>query len=756
MRVPRSSVVLLTAAAAALGASSTAGAVAWDTTDRGPGTALDVPFVGSVNDPRVAIASDETAVAAWYTSDEAPSVRVATRAPGAAWSTTAVDLTASAPLPELGAFYGVDDVQVATGRNGVVVVSWFEDHEGGMIVRTAVRRGAGPWVVSSPSGPVGADLDDPFVAVSDDGEIAAAWIDERDDDAQLRIRTLAPGTDTWTRPTDVVVNRDNEPRLGYLPTGELVGTYQDRDTDAVVVFEKACDAAPVLRRDLALGGDSESAEPDLAVSRDGRVAVVWQEEEDGEPVLVRSAVRSASGAWSTSMLDRAGTSNDLPEVAASDTGFVAAWDSRDEGGPAVDAAVLGPGATWEPTERVVGQLAGPGESDVAVAPDGTATVVWEIFEDRTPMVAGSTRPADGVWAEPERVAVTDEGELSGPQVAAYADGSFTGVWRDAPDTAGDQTELVRSGLLDITGPVVRTDPPATTTIGVPLTLSAVAEDRWNAVGSVGWTLPGGVEVAGRDVTWTPTALGDATLTIRARDARGNETVRTVVVRVVPVAVAPPAGETPPATPVPPTVVAPPTPPAAPAPPAAATPPSACAVPFVELIGIRATGTARAPRVRLTGVAGRSLVGRTVEVRRDGRKVGTARVAADRSVEVSVPAPRPAGARARARYRLVVGDARSRALKATRSATISRAVRLSGGRVAVTGRISSLRRSTTLTITGTPACGGARATRTTVRSDARGRFRVTLPAPAVPGSATIYRIAPRGSGTATLPIVVAAG
>jgi len=750
MRVPRSSLVLLTSAAAALGASSTAGAVTWSTTER-TGVALDAPFVGAVDDPRVAIAADETAVAAWYTTDGEPSVRVATRAPGAPWSTTPVDLTALAPLPELGDFYGVDDVQVATGRSGVVVVSWWEDHEGGMIIRTAVRRGAGPWVVSSPSGPVPADLDDPFVAVSDDGEIAAAWIDESDDDAQLRIRTLAAGTDTWTRPTDVVENRDNEPRLGYLPGGVLVGAYEDRDTDAVVVFEKGA-GAPVLNRGLALGGDSESAEPDLAVSRDGRVAAVWQEGEDGDPLRVRSAVRSAAGAWSTSMLERVGTAfSTLPKVGASDAGFVAAWDTRDEGGPAVDAAVLGAGTTWDPTERLVGQLAGPGESDVAVAPDGSATVVWEIFEDDTPMVAGSTRTPGEGWSEPDRVAVTDEGQLSGPQVAAYADGSFTGVWRDIPDTAGPETQLVRSGLLDITGPAIQVAPPATTTVGVPLTLSAAVADRWNAVGSVGWTLPDGTEVDGPDATWTPTVLGDNTLTIRAEDGLRNASVRTIVVRVLPVAVTPPVVEAPPTTTVPPPAVVVP-----PAPPATPVAPEACAAPYVELIGIRATGAARAPRVRLTGVAGRSLVGRTVDVRRDGRKVGTAKVGADRSVDVSVAAPRAARDRAKARYRLVVGDVRSRALKATRSATISRAVRLAGGRVAVTGRIASVRRATTLTITGTPACGGAKATRTTVRSDARGRFRVTLPAPAVAGSATIYRIAPQGSATVTLPVVVSAG
>ena len=747
MRVPRTSIVLLTTAAAALGAASTAGAAPWDSEAFGPGVALDAPFDGTVNDPRVAVAPDETAVAAWYTS-YFPSVRVATRAPGEAWSTTPVDLTALVPDdPALGELYEIDDVQVAAGRDGTVVVSWFEDHEEGMIVRTAVRRGSGPWAVSSPSGPVAADLDDPFVAVSDTGEIAAAWVDESDDDAQLRLRTMAAGASTWTRPVELAENRVNEPRLGYLPNGELFGAYQDRDTDAVVVLRKA-DGPLALDRTLALGGDSESAEPDLAVSRDGRVAVVWQEEDEPADPLVRAAVRSAAGVWTTAMIERPATTGSLPKVAASDDGFVAAWDSGDEGGPGVDAATLGTGTAWNPTERLVGELPWNGESDVAVAPDGSATVVWETIVDGTPVVRGRTRPGTGAWDDEQFVATTDAGDLSGPQVAAYADGSFTGVWRE-----DDGDQLVRAGLLDRTGPEIASAPPATATIGVPLDLAAAVSDRWNAVEASRWTLPDGTEVLGTAATWTPAVLGDNTLTVRAQDTLGNETVRTIVVRVVP-AVVPPVDEPPVVAPPvrQPPVLAPPVvaPSAVPAP---VVPTPVCAAPYVELVGIRTTGTARAPRVRLTGIAGPALVGRTVEVRRDGRKVGTATVRRDRSVSVAVAAPRGAKARARARYRLVVGETRSRALKATRSTSILGTRRLASGAVRVTGRVATLPRRTTLTITGTPACGGAAPSRSTVRADTRGRFRVTLRAPSGAGTATIYRITAPGGRTVSLPVVV---
>ncbi|MGE4428225.1 MAG: hypothetical protein AB7G37_17365, partial [Solirubrobacteraceae bacterium] len=679
MRVPRSTLVVLASVVTAFGASSTAGAASWS----GSALDLDDPVADSVNDPRVATTPDGTAIAAWYTADD-PAVRVVTRAPGAADWSPPVDLTSLVPADaELGDLAGVDDVQVATGRDGTAVVSWWEDHDHGMIVRIAVRRAGGPWTLSSPSGRVEADLDDPFAAVSDDGEIAVAWVHTGGED-ELHVRTLAAGVDTWTRPTEAIAGRANEPRLGYLPDGELVGAYQDRDTDAVVVLEQ--DDGPIaLNRGLALGGDSESAEPDLAVSRDGRVVVVWEEEQAGENVLVHSAVRSAAGSWATSPLHRPGTESRLPKVAASDAGFVAAWDTEDgAGSPGIDAATLGAGSSWDATETVVTGLAGPAESDVAVAPDGSATVVWEDLVGGDAVVKARTRPAGDAWDPGVPVAPLALGQRSGPQVAAYDDGSFTAVWRELRNAPGEDVQVVQSALLDRTPPVVVVTLPATTTIGVPLRLSAVVTDRWNPIEAVRWLVTDGPTLDyGPDVEWTPTTLGDHTIELRAQDTQGNETVRTFVVRVVPVVV-PPVDEPVIVPPVDTTPVVPPAPVPVVVPErtgvAAA---QACATPYVEIIGIRAAGRAGAPRVRLTGVTGPSLVGKAVEVRRDGRRVGSAKVRRDRSVVVSVAAPRRAKARARARYRLVGGDARSRALKATRSARISLAKRRSGGRVAGT-------------------------------------------------------------------------
>lgn len=184
-----------------------------------------------------------------------------------------------------------------------------------------------------------------------------------------------------------------------------------------------------------------------------------------------------------------------------------------------------------------------------------------------------------------------------------------------------------------------------------------------------------------------------------------------------------------------------------------TPPPACPVRSVALTGITPTASAARARVRLEGLADGSLVGRRVAVRRDGRTIARTTVLKGGVVRVTVAAPGSATARTAARYRLVVGVHRSLALKATRLIASSARRILGDGRVRVTGRVTGADRSTRLIVRGERLCteapfGPARA----IRTDRRGRFSLTLPAPAA-GQVALYRVETAGRRTVTLPVAV---
>jgi hypothetical protein len=191
-------------------------------------------------------------------------------------------------------------------------------------------------------------------------------------------------------------------------------------------------------------------------------------------------------------------------------------------------------------------------------------------------------------------------------------------------------------------------------------------------------------------------------------------------------------------------------PHAPQPPPTPTP---CSRRFVTLAGISSTSS-RSNRLELAGVAATSLRGESVRIERNGRQIASTRVGDDGRIEATVRAPKGDRARRTSRYRLVVtGKARSRALKVTRRVNADERVRQDDGRVVVSGRIRDARRGVSLTLRSDAICGPK--TRDIVaRTDARGHFRVTLPAPPAGSPATIHRLW-WGSRSVSLPIVVTA-
>ncbi|MFA4930206.1 MAG: hypothetical protein WC558_16950, partial [Patulibacter sp.] len=184
------------------------------------------------------------------------------------------------------------------------------------------------------------------------------------------------------------------------------------------------------------------------------------------------------------------------------------------------------------------------------------------------------------------------------------------------------------------------------------------------------------------------------------------------------------------------------------------PAETCPVGGLELVGVAAAGPRTMSRVRLTGVAERSLVGRSVTVLRDGRRVGTTTVRSGGAVETVVAAPKSVRAAARARYQLRIDRRRSRSLVANRRATLSARLNLKTGQMRVRGSLGRVTGRRVLTVRATPFCAPGGTTVRKIRSDRRGRFVVTLAAPAAGESALVYRVFD-GGRTVTLPVVVTA-
>jgi hypothetical protein len=212
--------------------------------------------------------------------------------------------------------------------------------------------------------------------------------------------------------------------------------------------------------------------------------------------------------------------------------------------------------------------------------------------------------------------------------------------------------------------------------------------------------------------------------------------------------------TPPPVPVPPRPNLPPVPPVPPVPPAPPVVPAPATGAAIVLCGrpvVLTDVTLRRRRVRLGGVARPDYAGRPVTIAAGGRIVARTSVAADGTFQATA---RRTARSASLRYRARVPGGRSPALQATRLLIVDGQQRTAAG-VRVRGHVAGRPRvHRTIVVARRLGCS-ARSTRRVevLRTDARGRFAITLPQPAAADGITVYRLRTAAGGrTSTLLVL----
>jgi DNA-binding beta-propeller fold protein YncE len=181
-------------------------------------------------------------------------------------------------------------------------------------------------------------------------------------------------------------------------------------------------------------------------------------------------------------------------------------------------------------------------------------------------------------------------------------------------------------------------------------------------------------------------------------------------------------------------------------------PLACSGRSIVLLDVHPTKR----RVEVSGLTRAVFRGQRAGIRAliKGSRPVSATVQADGSFRATLPlAPREH--RTTVRYQATIAGRRSAALKLVRRLTISSRRTTSAG-TRITGRLSATSERRKITITRRLTCRTYRRL-TTVRTDRRGRFTITLPAPRAPDLIASYRATtqPSHGRTYSLPIAVRA-
>jgi beta-mannanase len=211
----------------------------------------------------------------------------------------------------------------------------------------------------------------------------------------------------------------------------------------------ATSGEPVQSADLSPAAEMASG-PDVAVARDGASTVVWSARSGTGAFTVFTRRIALNGTLGTiRQLSAAGQDALAPQVAVTSAGMaVVTWIRSDGTNFVVQARrITAAGTPEESTKTLSGTGQDAAAPQVAVGPDGTATVVWKRFDGAHYYIQErQIAPSGAVESSAHILSVTGQDAVE-PQVAVGGDGVATVIWSryDGNDGIVQGRQIVSGG-----------------------------------------------------------------------------------------------------------------------------------------------------------------------------------------------------------------------------------------------------------------------------------------------------------------------
>jgi hypothetical protein len=197
-----------------------------------------------------------------------------------------------------------------------------------------------------------------------------------------------------------------------------------------------------------------AGEPDVAVGDDGTATVAWSARGGGQFNVFARRI-AADGTWGpVQQLSASGQDALAPQVAVAPDGTATVVWIRSNGSDfQVQARRIDPAGSPEEATRT---LSGSGQDaeapQVDVAPDGTATVVWQRFNGSHYLVQARRIDPDGTSEAPAQTLSETKQSAVEPLVAVAPDGIATVAWSrfDGTDSIVQERRVEADGTLGAT------------------------------------------------------------------------------------------------------------------------------------------------------------------------------------------------------------------------------------------------------------------------------------------------------------------
>lgn len=307
---------------------------------------------------------------------------------------------------------------------------------------------------------------DAQIAAAANGSVTAVWRNFRGRGATIQAATRPPGGSFGP-----AVNISGAglgaygPQIAIGPNGAAIAVWYRTDgyegtVQAAIRPPGGSFGAPV---DLSAAGKFVD-QPQVAIARNGAATVVWTTHKGGYSDIIQAATRPPGGSFGPAVnlsVSGPGTSSSSPQIGIAPNGTATVVWYRARGNASkIQAATRLPGGSFGAPVN----LSPAGEDDIfpqiAIAPDGTATVVWSRYTVPDHRVQAVTRASGGAFKSAVNLSAPGRNAYN-PQIAVAPGGGVTVVWRRS------------NGANNIIQAATR---PAGGSFGAAANLSAVGQD----------------------------------------------------------------------------------------------------------------------------------------------------------------------------------------------------------------------------------------------------------------------------------------
>ncbi|HET8813772.1 MAG TPA: glycosyl hydrolase [Solirubrobacterales bacterium] len=326
--------------------------------------------------------------------------------------------------------------RVAVAPDGTAVVVWMRSDGANFRVQERRIDPAGePEEATRTLSGSGQDAASPRVDVAPDGEATVVWKRWDGFHYLVQVRRIAPdGTSANPSQRLSESGRDAvEPRVAVAPDGTATVVWSRFDGSDSIVQERRVEPDGMLEEgieNLSAGGES-AIQPQVDVDTDGAATVVWNRF-DGSNWIVQGQRVAPAGLpeGAVENLSAGGRSAAEPQLALGPEGAATVvWDRFDGSNFVVQARRLD--STGIPIGSPINLSAtarDAADPQLAVAPDGTATVLWSRFDGSNWIV--QRRDLKGGGALGVVASLSAAGRSAGdPAVAWGEDGTLAMAWK---------------------------------------------------------------------------------------------------------------------------------------------------------------------------------------------------------------------------------------------------------------------------------------------------------------------------------------